>query len=324
MATMKDLTHGDTVKIWFHQDADPVIFQAGGTLRCERDEIGVMVNGQIRFADGDEAWALLVITEEDAGEVWDWGVFLPGGGVAFRSDYSDQDPPSESEMKRRASLGASDPVGPPSEFYRLLGKTKDQIWPLDYRYDAVLKIAHDPHIGMDGWMVKGQNDFDQTVASRYAEMLPTFHSLRAMIASDPLEQPERQQQGGDDQDHSQEQRYVIDSVTLLINHSQRTARTDKASVCFTSPADWFLFTGLLNRDTPWQHRDACDAYCTYANTDTDPEGFYRYWSHLNQAIGKLGIYAANTRSIGYKLQPLAAKSKQAKRQRKKPANLTRN
>jgi len=100
-------------------------FTAGGRKRYMIEDGIVMVNGLIRFADGTEAHCVLEIGEDDGGEHFGTGVFLPNGNVVFQDD---------------------------ADFLSGLGKAKEQVYPYRYKYTVPLQMYRDDHhIGADGW-----------------------------------------------------------------------------------------------------------------------------------------------------------------------------
>ena len=104
-------------------------FTAGGRKRYlvaeEYNKIGqVMVNGEIRFADGTIAHALLEIDESSSGEHGGTGVWFPDGEVVFQN-----------EKGFKAALAKH-------------GVTN--AFPYQYRYTGDVR-ADDHHIGEDGW-----------------------------------------------------------------------------------------------------------------------------------------------------------------------------
>ena len=84
----------------------------------------VMVNGEIRLADGTEAYALLEIDESSSGEHWGTGVFLPCGDVVWQDD---------------------------ADFLARIGKTSGQVFPYKYKYTGAVRALSDHHVGNDGW-----------------------------------------------------------------------------------------------------------------------------------------------------------------------------
>lgn len=101
-------------------------FTAGGRKRylVHEGTGDVMVTGEIRFADGSTAYALLEIDESSSGEHGGTGVFLPDGTVTFQGDKG-----------FKAALE---------------GAGVTEIAPYKYRYTGRVH-AHDHHVGADGW-----------------------------------------------------------------------------------------------------------------------------------------------------------------------------
>ena len=118
---MKTQTKGNKVTIDF--GGRKSTFTAGGRKRYMIEDGIVMVNGLIRFADGTEAHCVLEIGEDDGGEHFGTGVFLPNGNVVFQDE---------------------------ADFLSGLGKTKEQVFPYKYKYTGDV-FCSDHHIGDDGW-----------------------------------------------------------------------------------------------------------------------------------------------------------------------------
>lgn len=197
------LTRGSKVTLALKNTKKRVTFVAGGQKRVELypSEPGwVMVNGQIRFADQSHYWAILVICEKECAELWDWGVFLEGGGIVFASDYLDSLggcgvwaceplPVNEAEREYRQKI-ESEPHGPIDEFFALLGKTREEIWPFSYRYDVPLNAPFDPHIDSSGWSTIDYNKLVEAAAHRLPIAAEIYHVLQEIVSSDGVERGE--------------------------------------------------------------------------------------------------------------------------------------
>jgi len=121
-------TKGNKVKIDFG-GGKSCTFTAGGSKRYlaheEWDGVGhVMVNGEVRLADGTLCHALLEIDETSSGEHGGTGIFLPNGTVVFQGDEDCN------ERLKAAGVG--------------------KVFPYAYRYTAGLRCS-DHHVGADGW-----------------------------------------------------------------------------------------------------------------------------------------------------------------------------
>jgi hypothetical protein len=125
-------TRGASVRIDFG-DGKVETFTAGGGKRFMLNTewegtfgpVGfVYVNGTLRLADGTLVYAVLGISEPDSCEHSDTGVFAPGGKFVWQGD---------------------------DDFCSALGKTKDEVFPYKYRYDAELNASSDHHVGAGGW-----------------------------------------------------------------------------------------------------------------------------------------------------------------------------
>jgi len=117
---MKNQTKGIKYPILFEHGKET--FTAGGRRRVVLSDGMVIVNGRVRFADGTEYYALLEIDESSSGEHYGTGI-MTDTGVWFQDE---------------------------DEFLKQIGKTKDQVYPYSYKYDAALR-CHDHHVGKDGW-----------------------------------------------------------------------------------------------------------------------------------------------------------------------------
>jgi len=117
---MKNQTKGIKYPILFEHGTET--FTAGGRRRVVLSDGMVIVNGRVRFADGTEYYALLEIDESSSGEHYGTGI-MTDTGVWFQDE---------------------------DEFLKQIGKTKDQVYPYSYKYDAALR-CHDHHVGKDGW-----------------------------------------------------------------------------------------------------------------------------------------------------------------------------
>ena len=125
---LRPKTKGNKIKIKFG-GRKHCTFTAGGRKRYlvheEWDGAGhVMVNGEVRFADGTLCHALLEIDESSSGEHCGTGFFLPDGSVVFQGDKDC------GEKLKAAGV--------------------EKFAPYKYRYTAPIN-AHDHHVGADGW-----------------------------------------------------------------------------------------------------------------------------------------------------------------------------
>jgi len=125
---MKSQTKGNKVLIRFGKRRQAT-FTAGGRRRYVIEKVygdkGVVaVNGELRFHDGTEAWAILIIDEASSGEHSGTGVFLPDGDLTFQDD---------------------------DDFLQKLGKKREDVFPYRYRYSAAIAALADHHVGDDGW-----------------------------------------------------------------------------------------------------------------------------------------------------------------------------
>lgn len=174
----KSSTFGGTVVIDFEPfpphcpEVQTVTFRAGGTLRYEYSGGWSMVNGQIRFADGRESWAIFVLCEADRCELWDYAVFYREGSTikfAFRSDY-DNEPPLSLTDRKLFDIEEGDLL-PFSDWKQLLESATGQpiasLKPWRYKCDAPLG-AKDIHVGLTGWT--DESDRERQIAA--AEQLP--------------------------------------------------------------------------------------------------------------------------------------------------------
>lgn len=126
-------TKGNKVTVDFG-DGKEATFTAGCCKRYLVDEdphapgVGyVVVNGEVRFADGSTAYALIEIDECSSGEHGGTGIFLPNGDVLFQSD----------EGFKEALVAA--------------GVT--EAFPYQYRYQGAPR-CNDHHVGDDGWSLR--------------------------------------------------------------------------------------------------------------------------------------------------------------------------
>jgi hypothetical protein len=125
----KPQTKGNKIQVRFG-GRKRCTFTAGGRKRYLVDDVfgdgtgGVMVNGEIRFADGSTAHALLEIDESSSGEHGGTGVFLPDGSVVFQGD--------KGFKEALAAAGVA------------------EAFPYKYRCTAPLH-TDDIHVGDDGW-----------------------------------------------------------------------------------------------------------------------------------------------------------------------------
>jgi hypothetical protein len=117
---MKKQTKGIKYPIMF--DHGKETFTAGGRRRVALGDGMVIVNGRVRLADGTECYALLEIDESSSGEHCGTAI-MTESGVWFSDE---------------------------ARFLKRIGKTKDQVYPYSYKYDAALR-CHDHHVGDDGW-----------------------------------------------------------------------------------------------------------------------------------------------------------------------------
>lgn len=141
----KELTIGGSIEIEIESGIVST-FSAGGRQRVPfSNPVGfVAVNGQIRFADKSEAWAILCIDENAAGELHDYGVFVPDGDsvdVVFADDFED-DFVGNTEEEVAAHINDDSWQ---TRFSSAIGKKPKDVWPFSYRYDTPLII------GEDGW-----------------------------------------------------------------------------------------------------------------------------------------------------------------------------
>jgi len=123
-----------SVEIFTEDDkSKSAVFWAGGNRRhmvekaydgADGDVGEVMVNGRVVFADKTTLWCVLIIDESSSGELLGMGAFLPGNGFSWQGD---------------------------KDFLEKLGKSKGEVWPYRYRYDAAINAPHDHHVGEDGW-----------------------------------------------------------------------------------------------------------------------------------------------------------------------------
>jgi len=122
-------TFGNKVQIDFGEVvAKQPTFVAGGNHRFlideEYDGIGVvLVNGEVKFADGTHAYALLEIDESSSGEHCGTGIFLRDGNIAWQNQ---------------------------PDFCEAIGKKPDEIFPYRYKYTGPVRSS-DHHVGDDGW-----------------------------------------------------------------------------------------------------------------------------------------------------------------------------
>ena len=122
---MKAETEGQSVQIDYG-DGKMFKFIAGSPARLLiDDEFGLaVVSGEVRLADGTEAYAVLEIDETSSGEHCGTGILTAGGAIVFQGE---------------------------SSFLELLGKTGEQVFPYRYRYYTANILGSDHHIGDDGW-----------------------------------------------------------------------------------------------------------------------------------------------------------------------------
>ena len=175
MKSLKEQTLGNRVELAFNGSDTVAIFEAGGHQRHELGDGFVVVNAQLRLADEDEVWALLVICETDAGELWDYGVFFPGGDVTFMSDDAGQN----------------------SRLHELVGKAPEDFWPFEYRYDGLVNTPFDPHVSKYGWSSYSTDDYEEHVAHKYANAVGNRNLLKSMVvlrAEDETIKPLTEQQ----------------------------------------------------------------------------------------------------------------------------------
>ena len=85
----------------------------------------VLVNATIKMADGTTAHALIEIDEQSSGEHCGTAIFTPDGQLAWQNDGL-------------------------TRFLRILGKTREQVFPYTYRYHAPLNCV-DIHTDDNGW-----------------------------------------------------------------------------------------------------------------------------------------------------------------------------
>lgn len=162
-----DSTRGARVTIEIDEGRS-VTFVAGGQKRRELGDGFAMVNGRVILADGTRLWALLTLCEPDSCELWDWGVFLPDGELAYRSDFDD-----------------------PTAFYKAIGKTSEQeVYPLSYRYDVLVDCLYDHHVGKGGWSIQNAHEAEEAALAKLAEIAPLYHMLRGQLGGEPPTQPE--------------------------------------------------------------------------------------------------------------------------------------
>ena len=102
-------------------------FTAGGRKRLDLGEGMVIVNGVVRFANGQEHYAVLEIDESSSGEHWGTGIFIPSDKHACDMTWQDDD-----------------------DFFQRLGLTQEEVYPYTYKYTGNVK-CNDHHIGDDGW-----------------------------------------------------------------------------------------------------------------------------------------------------------------------------
>ena len=116
-------------KINMGLDGKTVTFTAGGRKRVAVGDGMVIVNGKVRFANGQEVYALLEIDESSSGEHWGTGIFIPDD--VYPCDMTWQDD---------------------KDFLARLELTKDEVFPYTYKYTGnVQVVGSDHHIGDDGW-----------------------------------------------------------------------------------------------------------------------------------------------------------------------------
>ena len=110
-----------------HRDGSVTKFIAGGRKRkvIEDGEYGVyvLVNAEVKLADGTKAHALLEIDESSSGEHCGTGVFKDDGGFVWQNEPN---------------------------FLIALGKTSEEVYPYTYKCSAKLK-CNDHHVGENGW-----------------------------------------------------------------------------------------------------------------------------------------------------------------------------
>jgi len=124
---MKAATRGNVAALVFGR-GKVVSFTAGGKKRYEIQPGYVIVNGEIRMADGTEAFALLEFDELSSGEHSGTGIFIPDKDVIVFLD-------EEGSLDK-------------------LGKTTAEVFPYRYRYHVQLSCS-DHHVGDDGWSLAG-------------------------------------------------------------------------------------------------------------------------------------------------------------------------
>jgi len=103
------------------------IFMAGGRKRLAFGDGGIYVNGIVRFANGQEAYAILEIDESSSGEHCGTGIFI-----------SDDVYPCDMTWQ-----GDKD-------FCQRLGLTKDEVFPYTYKPTGKVRCENH-HVGDDGW-----------------------------------------------------------------------------------------------------------------------------------------------------------------------------
>lgn len=123
-SNLTTITKGDKHALVFKRGGKQHLFTAGGKKRLPLGDGMVMVNGQVKLADGTLCYAVLEISEEDSGEHYGTGIMLPHDlGITFQND---------------------------PDFLKKLGRTKKDVYPYKYRYDGTVH-CDDHHVGDDGW-----------------------------------------------------------------------------------------------------------------------------------------------------------------------------
>jgi hypothetical protein len=123
----KKTTKNNTMVINFGEKIEHK-FVAGSRHKGIEVEGLTFQNGEVEFADGTSAWALIGISNADGGEHFETGVFTPGGGMAFQSE---------------------------DNFLEVLKKSKEEVYGekgYRYRYFPQYERGLDHHVDYDtGW-----------------------------------------------------------------------------------------------------------------------------------------------------------------------------
>ena len=102
----------------------PATLRAGQPGRVEIDGHELVVqSGKVRFANGQEAFAVLEFDESSSGEHGGTGIILPGGGLTFQGD---------------------------ADFCEKLGLTAEEVFPYAYMYFMEM-AEEDIHASVNQW-----------------------------------------------------------------------------------------------------------------------------------------------------------------------------